>query len=135
MKIEIEERFSEAKCLLHPNKLFIFGDNLFRVGKGGQAIIRDCKNAIGIATKDSIDRYMSDSNFFEYSLSIMLDIQRIKDEFNDKSNNYDTIVFPKNGLGTGLSNMQVKCPRTFLFLSQVLLEEFRFNNLANLKSE
>jgi hypothetical protein len=35
----------------HPDKYFIFGDNTLGFGKGGQAIIRDEPNAIGIPTK------------------------------------------------------------------------------------
>jgi len=31
--------------------MYIFGDNTYRVGKSGQAIIRDENNAFGIVTK------------------------------------------------------------------------------------
>ena len=35
----------------YPHVIFVFGDNMIRKGKGGQAIIRDCQNSFGISTK------------------------------------------------------------------------------------
>lgn len=49
-------------CLKHSNKLFVFGDNLRRFGMGGQAIIRNCPNVFGIATKRKPS--MHESAFF-----------------------------------------------------------------------
>lgn len=39
--------------LLNQNKhkIYVFGDNMKRYGKGGQAVIRDCPNSFGIPTK------------------------------------------------------------------------------------
>ena len=50
-RIEVQELYSVKDCLDNPHKLYIFGDNLIGVGKGGQAIIRDCPNTFGIPTK------------------------------------------------------------------------------------
>lgn len=47
---------------LNPDVTFVFGDNTLRVGKGGQAVIRDCPNAHGIATKRAPD--MTRPSFF-----------------------------------------------------------------------
>lgn len=38
-------------CQRRDDLLFVFGDNLKRVGMGGQAIIRNEENTIGVATK------------------------------------------------------------------------------------
>lgn len=35
----------------NPNKIFVFGDNLTRRGKGGAAALRDCPNTYGFITK------------------------------------------------------------------------------------
>ena len=35
----------------YPHVIFVFGDNMIRKGKGGQAIISDCQNSFGISTK------------------------------------------------------------------------------------
>ena len=40
-RIEIQKIFSVEDCNNNPNKIYIFGDNLCGVGKGGQAIIRE----------------------------------------------------------------------------------------------
>ncbi len=42
---------SSKLCEDNPELTFIFGDNLLRIGMGGQAIIRNQPNAMGIATK------------------------------------------------------------------------------------
>ena len=52
MKVEIfngDWNIDDIKS--NKNKLYIFGDNNARVGKGGQAIIRDLPNTLGIRTK------------------------------------------------------------------------------------
>ena len=57
MKIEIfkgDWTINDVKK--NPNKLFIFGDNNARLGKGGQAIIRDLPNVMGIRTKKGPSR-------------------------------------------------------------------------------
>ena len=58
--------YNPALCQLHPEKLFVFGDNMLRVGMGGQAIIRNEPNAYGIVTKRkpsmAMSAFMSDQN-------------------------------------------------------------------------
>ena len=49
--ILIQEHYTVENCLNNPRHLYIFGDNLIKQGKGGQAIIRDCPNAFGIPIK------------------------------------------------------------------------------------
>jgi hypothetical protein len=48
---------------LNPDVVFVFGDNTRRIGKGGQAVIRDFPNTLGIATKRIGD--MARGSFFE----------------------------------------------------------------------
>lgn len=43
--------YSEELCQQHPTLVFIFGDNVRGVGRGGQAIIRYEPNAFGVPTK------------------------------------------------------------------------------------
>jgi hypothetical protein len=43
--------YSVELCRQHPTVAFVFGDNLQRRGKAGQAIIRSEPNAVGVATK------------------------------------------------------------------------------------
>ena len=50
--IQIQRQwYSINDCSLNKNKLYVFGDNLKRVGMAGQASIRNIYNAVGLATK------------------------------------------------------------------------------------
>ena len=132
-KIEIEDLFyTPSMCKVYPNKLFVFGDNTLRIGKAGQACIRDEPNSFGIATKISpstmADAYFRDDSEIHWEY-IKTDIEMLKEE----AKKYDTIVFPKAGLGTGLSYMPNKCPKLFEKMANKLKEEFGFDMLENLK--
>jgi hypothetical protein len=37
--------------ITHPNEIFVFGDNLLEIGKGGAAALRDLPNTYGFVTK------------------------------------------------------------------------------------
>lgn len=122
------EFFSEELLRSNPEKIFVFGDNLARQGRGGQAVIRFEPNAFGIATK----RYPSlrDYAFFddkeeefavvEDDLLRLLTIAR--------SPSKPTIVFPAQGIGTGLANMRTRSPLLFKHLNKLLWEYFDFDN-------
>ena len=43
--------WSKEDCNKNPKALFVFGDNDIEKGIGGQAVIRNCTNTIGIPTK------------------------------------------------------------------------------------
>jgi len=137
LKTEISRRFSIEQCRLNFKSLFIFGDSLERYGEAGQAIIRREVNSIGIATKKKPS--MQENAFFtdvEYEQNCKLideDIQRVKDYAQEKG--YISVIFPQMGIGTGLADMQRKCPKTFLYLSLQLLENFSFNNIEFLYSK
>ena len=72
-----------------------FGDNTLRVGKAGQACIRDEPNSFGIATEVSpstmADTYFKDSDIH------WIYIKELKEK--EKEKDYDVIIFPANGLG------------------------------------
>lgn len=104
-----------------PNMLFIFGDNLLHEGKGGQAIIRDEPNTFGIPTKKAPtmegsafftdDEYDDNVNMFkEYIIKLI-----------KLSSKYQYIVFPKDGLGTGLADLPKKAPLTYKYLSDAIV--------------
>lgn len=124
------EMYTVSKCDNNPDFLFVFGDNTKRVGNGGQAIIRNCSNSIGIATKESIAEFFSDKHYSMNQIVIDRDIMMVKKRIIDYG--FKAVVFPKSGLGWGRADMQIECPKTALYLSQRLLEEFGFNNLQDL---
>lgn len=124
-KILIVKRYDPEMVREKPDYLFIFGDNLFGRGKGGQAIIRDEPNAYGIPTKKRPDynpeSFMTDEELEENKQHIMKAID------NMPISQYEAIVFPEDGLGTGLARLPELAPKTFEFLVNILNE--KFNNV------
>jgi hypothetical protein len=122
MKVEFCERFTVKKCRDNPNKLYVFGDNLRQTGCKGQAIIRDEPNSFGIPTKrePSIKKgaFFSDKHY-EYFV--------VKQALNDLeffAEDFDALVFPKDGLGTGLARMEEKSPFLFKYMNAQLKKRF-----------
>ena len=124
MKVEIQkEWYSVEQCLANPNKLYIFGDNALRVGKGGQAQIRDCENSYGIATKatPSMDKAAFFSDKPDQTEIVFNDIKELYEFYtSDKKHTIDTIVFPADGLGTGLSEMPTRSPKMFKWIHETI---------------
>lgn len=129
-------RFSIEQCRTNPKTLFVFGDNLERIGEINQAVIRSQKNSIGLATKkapsNALEAFFTDMEYTANCKLIDEEIDKIKVYIGEIE--ADSIAFPFNGLGTGLSAMQTECPKTFCYLTVRLIDEFMFNNLGNLKS-
>jgi len=101
----------------NPDKIFVFGDNDLREGYGGQAKeMRGEKNTIGIVTKkepfSNEDSYYTDDEFELNKKKINIDIKNIINEIKKGK----TIVFPTNGIGTGLAKLKEKAPKTYKFL-------------------
>ena len=124
--VEVEPNYYTSELLqANQDKIYVFGDNNQRQGKRGQAAIRDEVNAMGISTKlrpsADEDAFMTDNNFEANKNVIDSDIAKIKATGK-------TIVFPKDGLGTGLAALKTKAPKTYQYLKDRLLEEFNFDN-------
>lgn len=124
MKVTLmKEWYTQKMCIDNPDCLFIFGDNMIGKGMGGQAIIRQAPNAFGIPTKRLPSRYasayMSDKQD-EYA-AINSRLELLKEVL---ANEYDEIVFPLDGLGTGLAEMPTRSPRLFHFLNTELFKEY-----------
>lgn len=96
------------------NYYFVFGDNTKRVGNGGQAIIRDMPNALGLVTKrlpsHTIDAYMTGTKEDYAAVDADLEhIQKLLDEGN-------TVIFPAAGVGTGLAALNVHAPKLLIYI-------------------
>ena len=101
----------------HSNTLFVFGDNDQRKGKGGQAVIRDEPNAIGLRTKKapstSASAYYVDAEYQE-------NISKMKSDFEEisrRSVDYDKVYFIP-GIGEGLAKLKEKAPRTYAWMKK-----------------
>ena len=100
------------------NKLFVFGDNNIKSGTGGQAVIRNEENTIGIPTKklpnNDKNSYYTDSEFDDNKNNIDLAINSLLKKF--MKDKYEVLILPEYGLGTGLANLPKKAPKTFEYL-------------------
>lgn len=122
--IEYQSMFSVEDCERNPDKLYVFGDNLQRYGKGGQAVIRDCSNAIGVATKrqPTINNHAYLSGiYWQDTLEALDDISKVFKEYYVKD--YDSIVLPRDGLGTGRAKLSENNPRLLQILTGVFYNE------------
>ena len=124
--IETMDIFTEEIVKANPNKLFVFGDNILRYGKGGQAVIRDLPNTLGIVTKRAPDT--NDSAYFSDAIDEMkeLDWDIAKLSMLRSSKVFTHIVFPSKGLGTGRAQMKSKSPMLYKMMKQKLLDRFNY---------
>lgn len=124
-KICIFGRFWDVSdCNASPKSLFVFGDNDVEKGCGGQAVIRHCRNAIGIPTK-KYPSYRPDSFYTDAEYD--KNCQKITDAVESiifESKKYNEIVFPADGFGTGLASLESKAPKTLKFINELVAECF-----------
>lgn len=114
------EWYSKVQCKANKNKLYVFGDNLLRTGCGGQAIIRYETNTHGIATKSFPGTHPTD--YFDDSphqaIAVINDIHSLITKYH--TGEYDCVVLPHDGLGTGLSKMDKTSPQLFKMMNSML---------------
>lgn len=111
-----------------PNKIFVFGDNDQRTGFGGQAKeMRGEPNAIGIRVKKSPSMdsgsFYTDDEYESNARKIAEDLEHLYKVALGK-----VIVFPTNGIGTGMAMLNRTAPRTFAYLTFALKQMFNINN-------
>ncbi|KAM9977810.1 hypothetical protein ACTFIR_011684 [Dictyostelium discoideum] len=120
-KITIENEFySVENVRANPHKLFVFGDNNASRGKKGQSIIRGCPNSHGIPTKKHPSLHKSS---FYTDKDLKDNIKRIDEsiaKLKERSSEYQEIVLPAAGLGTGLARLEECAPKTFEHLQKEL---------------
>lgn len=85
----------------HPNHIFVFGDNLLRIGTGGAAKLRDMPNTYGFVTKKAptyrgIDYYIPE----EYKNLYTQELFKLTREI---TNNPDKL-FLISKIGAGIAN-------------------------------
>lgn len=118
MPIKYIKFIDRAMLRAHPEARFVFGDNAKREGYGGQAReMRGEPNAIGVATKWRPD--MEESSFFsdadgEAAIVIANDFADVITALNEGRDVY----VPKDGLGTGLSQLPTRAPRTYAMMRE-----------------
>lgn len=123
--IEYTDNLTVELCRANPAKVFVFGDNLAGYGTAGQACIRKEPNAFGIPTK----RYpsMAIGSFFSDSPCELEHVKNSLRHLYSLSKRY-TIVFPLNGVGTGLSKMPTESPNIYKEMCHILLTHLGIRN-------
>ena len=113
MPIKYVDHYSPEDCRNNPNDLYVFGDNFQRKGKAGQAVIRDEKNTVGIATKGA-------PSMHEHAFLENCDYNSWDDINTDAFNmieahlaNLGIVVLPQAGLGTGYAQLDTRAPKIF----------------------
>lgn len=105
--------YSVAKCKQTPDDIFIYGDNFDRAGTGGQAKIRFCDNAIGLASKihptRAEDAYFTPSHMHDFES----EIKRFHSLVTPHLRAGKTVWWPADGVGTGLSEMPTRSPNLY----------------------
>lgn len=121
----ILDRYTRALILSNPTVLFAFGDNLMRVGYGDQAKeARGCANAVGIPTKKSPTEYLFDIDFENDIDSIRIPVIDAFVRLRLHLKAGGTIVWPKDGVGTGLARLPITGPRIFMAIEGVKQKVF-----------
>jgi len=105
----------------NPDVLYLFGDNLLRVGLGGQAKeMRGEPNAVGVATKRSpgmsTGDFFSDADYWAIRKQIDTDLAPAFEHLVDGG----VVVIPEDGLGTGLSQLPERAPKVNRYLTDRL---------------
>jgi hypothetical protein len=103
------------------DKLYVFGDNMQAVGLGGQAgEMRGEPNAVGVPTKWSPsmrdDAFFQDSDLYMVKKTIDHEFLRLRDHIAAGGD----VVFPADGLGTGLSQLPVRAPRILAHIEELV---------------
>jgi hypothetical protein len=117
MPIIYQKWITRVDLRANPSVLYVFGDNVARVGLGGQAKeMRGEPNAVGIATKWSPSEFFDEARTNEQCRIIEKDMVSL----NTARSFGRLIVLPLDGLGTGLADLSTRAPTTFAYLQEQL---------------
>lgn len=112
MPLMFVKRYCREDLQMNRDVLYVFGDNLFRAGLGGQAgACRGEPNAVGIATKKrpgmADDDFFADKNLVQAINHSFDDWDRLKKHLREGG----VVVWPMDGIGSGLSELPTRAPK------------------------
>jgi len=109
----LQSRIYRADLRANPSVLYVFGDNDQRYGLGGQAKeMRGEPNAIGVATLWAPGVFYSDANAVRQNAIIDHDMTPLFKALKADR----VVVFPLDGIGTGLADLERQSPLTWRHL-------------------
>lgn len=113
MALILQSRIYRADLRANPHVLYIFGDNERRVGLGGQAAeMRGEPNAIGVATLAAPGVFWTESDAHRQCAVLDRDLAPA---FAALATGL-TVVFPLDGIGSGLARLEAAAPSTWAHL-------------------
>ena len=119
MTVLLQSRIYRADLRANPDAIYVFGDNERRYGLGGQAAeMRGEINARGVATLEAPRRFWRESDAERQCAVIDKDFAPIF----AAARVGHTIVFPLDGIGTGLADLASRSPTTFAHLAKRVAE-------------
>lgn len=112
MPIKFVKLYTREYIRANPEWLFVFGDNYQKKGLGGQAkAARGEPNALGLSTKKAPDNlpasYLTNEDYTDWLYVALGETVPIVQALQAGK----TVVFPEDGLGTGLARLPEKAPR------------------------
>lgn len=123
-------RYARTDLRNNFNTLYVFGDNMAERGLGGQA--KECRgepNAIGIPTKwhpsMSPDAFFGDDIFDDVKPTIDGAFLELSGHLKKGG----TVIWPRDGVGTGLAKLEEKAPAIFKYIQD------SFEQLENICNE
>lgn len=121
MPIMTMKRYTREYIRANPDMHFIFGDNYAREGLGGQAAAaRGETNAVGICTKKAPtynDKdFLTDKEYCRNITWILDDFAEVLHALTRK----ETVVWPEDGIGTGIADLPNRAPETLKFINTVI---------------
>lgn len=120
MPLIYQYRIYRGDLQKNPSVLYVFGDNCIRQGLGGQAgHMRGEPNAVGVATKrtpgTSPEAFFDDLNLETWKKVIAQDLVPVM----QKLKSGGTVIWPSDGIGTGLSELPEKAPELWRWMEQI----------------
>lgn len=124
-----QKRIYRKDLRQNPSRLYVFGDNMKKVGLGGQAgEMRGEPNAVGVPTKWKPS--MEHLSFFsddEFEL-VKPAIDNAFDMMLNHLEKGESVVIPSDGLGTGLSMLQVHAPQILKYIESKIEDLVEFSS-------
>jgi hypothetical protein len=118
MPLILQSRIYRADLRANPTVLYVFGDNPQRMGLGGQAgEMRGEPNSIGVVTC-SLDTPWTDADAEHQCALIDSDMAPL---FQALLAGW-TVVYPLDGIGTGIADLANRSPKTWAHLMTRLAE-------------
>lgn len=125
MPLILQKWISRADLIANPTVVYLYGDNEARCGLGGQA--KECRgetNSHGVATLKSPGEFWNEDSVARQCAVLDTDFAPVFQALRDGK----IVVFPLDGIGTGLADLKRQSPTTFAYL-QTKIEQMKEYNL------